>query len=521
MKIYPNDLKQKLEVVVEHAGHKLIFLANVFTRKSLCGSGFDVFEQINAYWAGLPMQRQDEIFEVYKDADAAFDIIDDTKVVYTILNNCIRRLLQLHPLDNLEFWLASNPTICVPDSVKELPPDPSENMFTKEKTYTRMDYFPLLTLSMFLRTVLPIWGQYIESIRKNSEMNRKEFIAMQLLNGTGILECVAMNRLRVYIDAAVNSDDIDYGKILDSFSSEDMGFLFLSLVCVKRLCLGDLRGIDNKTQLVATIFKFMAQKTFNQPESDVMLKKENLRDDAGGADSGKHSILETYRKRTELSLGEIAELEYALSDVVGIAQRLEPTLTEEEIQFSIQTAQSLKGTLITDAQTVLAGEMIKDQITPHALHYVSQQHIINLLGALEAVLWKWGYHYLALIITAHAIVDVEEVTVGNISSREQIDQSLIDQLKVYYPYEWSTIRKGDEIIQPHPVVLSIDHMVDYLTFHAYRATASEDRLQQVFGEIRRKITVFSDIKNILARLIISIEERHAQRSISSNQIQAV
>lgn len=520
MRIEVNPLKQKLEVVVEHNGKHIPFLANVFTRKALTDAGFDVFAEINEYWAGLPAQKQEKIFQIYAEADEAFELHGDSDMVFNILNKCVCDLVKLHPLDALEFWLSVNPSIVVPESVKEFPPDPTENTFPVEKTYTRRDYFPLLGLSMFLRTVLPIWGQYIESVRKASEKNREEFIAMQLLNNSGLLDCVAMNRLRVYINAAITSDSLDHGKVLDNFSSEDMGFLFLAQVCVKRLCLGDLRGTDSKTQLVATIFKYMAQKTFNQPDSGVTIKREKIREDSSGADTGKNSIFETYRKRAELSLGELAEMQFVLSDLVGIGQRLEPSLTEEEVYRSVTTAQRLSSGLITDVQAIIAGWMIKDQVPPQSIYYVPVQTVIGVLGVLEAVLWKWGYKYLAMVITSHAIVGVEEVTVGNISSREQIDPKLVERIKQYYPYVWSSSRRGVEQTLPHPVINSIDHVVDILTFHSFRATAAEERLKETFGDVRRKLPVFSDIKNLLAELIIDLETRLNQ-SKDSDQVAVI
>lgn len=511
MRIYENPYKQKIEVVIEHQGQKLAFLANVFGRKALCESSFDVFEQINEYWAAMPLQKQNQVFEVYQEVERAFDLIGDTDAVYTILNNCIKRLLELHPLSQLEFWLSVNPKIFVPETVKDLPPDPTENLFTSERTYTRKDYFPLLALSMFLRTVLPIWGQYIESIRRSSEMNRKEFIALQLLIGTGVLECEAMQRLRVYINASANPDDIDHARTLEGFSTEDVPFLFQALVTVRRICLADLRGVDNRTQIVATLFKFMAPKAFSQADSNITIKKEDKRNSAGGTDTGKHSILETYRKRTEISFSEVAEFEYAVEDYIGIAQRLEPTLTEDEINYSVDSILKYRNGPITDVQLVIASWMIKDQISPHALYYIENTGAdwptIKLLGALEAVLWKWGYRYLAALITAHAVVDVEEVTIGNISSREQLDPELVEQMRRYYPFEWRVVRKGIDTPQPHPNILAIDLIVDNLTFGAYRSTMHEDRLREVFGEVRRKVAVFSDIKNILARFLIELEAR--------------
>lgn len=515
MKLSIDLLKQKLECVVEHRDQKLRFLANTFGRV-VFEKDYDVFDHINRYWASLPMRLQDEIFSVYVEADAAFDLVADTGDVYRALNECVKRLVALHPLDRLQFWLTTDATIMVPDSVTDSPPNPLENMFTSEKTYTRHDYYLLITFSMFLRTMVPIWGQYIETVRKASETNRKEFIAMQLLNDTGLLTTPAVLRLRVYIDEtviktpssrneALGVDDLDHSKVLSGFSSEDISFLYLSLVCVKRLCLADLRGTDHKTQVVATIFKFLAQKTSNQPNNNITIKKENLRETSN--DTGKNSILETYRKRSEVSMDDIAELEVAVEDYYGVASRICPDIDINSLEASIASARQLYNKRLTDVQASIASWLIKDQISPKAVYLISKEHLCLLLGTIEAVLLHMGHTYLAAVVTSYAVVGQDEVTVGNISSREQISPNYVVEINKLFPFQWVNYRKGVVIEQPQRVTVAIDQIVDRLTFHAFRTTIDERVVRGLFGDTKRKLVIFSDVKNQLAKLVIDNENR--------------
>lgn len=502
MKLDINLFKPKIEVDIIHKEETLSYPANVFTRRPF-EQGYDVFEQINQYWASQPMEFQDRVFEVYKRVDAAFDGAMDSEELYIILNGCICDLVRLHPLDRLELWLKLNPGIIVPSSVKSELPDPTDNTKTLGKTYIVSDYYPLIALAMFLRTMVPIWGEYIASIRKASEINKKEFIAMQLLDGTGLLECPAMIRLRFYIDEVTgSSENIDWDMVMDGFSSEDMGFRMVSLVCILRLCLVDLTGSNSHTHAVAVVFKYLAQKVFNAPESRIVVKKESD-DESGHPD--KHSILESYRRRTEISLGDQAGFTYYFENSFSIAKRLEPSLTDDEIHQSMLTAQTIEAANIGDVQLTIAGWIIKDLITPHAPYYVSDPHPL-LLGALEAVLWKRGYKYLAAVLTSYAIIGNEEITIGNISSREQISPQLAEEIKFYYPFHWGTSKKTGAPIQPG-VLESIDHVVDDLVFNSWRMTMAEEKVTELFGERRRKLAIPSDIKNLLGSLIVDIEKR--------------
>ena len=248
MKITPgNSLNSQVQVIVSHGEDELYFMASVFTRKAF-HSGYDVFEQINAYWAKLPYATQTAIWTVYKGIYQMFEEALTGDELYEFLNKSIVDLMQLHPLDNLELFLAMEPTVRIPDIVVGEFVESIESSYTRDKTYDRKDYMRLIALALFMRTLIPIWGHYVFSIRRETGMGTKEYIAFQLLIKTGLLESEAMLKLENYIDNITKDRRTSLEKTMDAISSEDMGFILLALVCIRRLAACDLRGLDDKQQ---------------------------------------------------------------------------------------------------------------------------------------------------------------------------------------------------------------------------------------------------------------------------------
>ena len=50
-------------------------------------------------------------------------------------------------------------------------------------------------------------------------------------------------------------------------------------------------------------------------------------------------------------------------------------------------------------------------------------------------------------------------------------------------------------------------MVDTLIANAWRSTAAEDKVQRVFGEVKRKFPIVPNIKAEIVKLILEIEYR--------------
>lgn len=509
MHLSVDTLKSQLSVIVEHNGQQLEFSANVFTRKPFSLEDYDVFDHINRYWSGLSSSQQNLIFHVYSEVNRAFDEIQSTDELYAFLNEKIRELAYYHPLEKLELWLAMDPTISIPvecSAVEFIHSPDSGN--TREKSYIRKDYMELTAFSLFLRTLVPIWGEYINSTRKSTGVEHKEYAALQLLVGTGLFESSAFQKLQIYIDTQTKERQKDFEKIITGVSSEDMCFLLLSLVCVRRLCLADLRG-DPKTNVVKVVYKFLSQRVMNRSEADSIVQEKKFKDGPEGSDFNKRSQMESYKKRTEISLAEKSMLKYAFEDVYGIAERFAPGISKQDVNGSIETASVLMRNGILDCQLAIMSWVFKNHLSPRAAGYNSPDVMARALGVLEAVLWYRGYHYLAVLVTSHAIVGQEEMFVAPVDSRGQIPETVQSEIYRLYPHIWSNQKRNKQarIDEPHPVLHAIDLAVDELVSNAWRSTASEDKIKHLFGGVKRKFPIQPTIKTELAKLVVDVETK--------------
>jgi hypothetical protein len=508
MKMYAAIQSAKPEVHIEHAGRVIAFSASVFTRRSFEGT-FDVFENINRFWGKLPYKQQQEIFDVYDQVYIGIDQIRKSKDLHEFLNEQVKAVIKHHPLDRLEDFLALETSIHIPTTCKEEYFDDVNDNNTRDKTYTAKDYKRLLAFALFLRTLIPIWGEYISSTRKDTGMEYKEYVALQLLTGTGILESEAARKLQVYIDQITREKHYNLEKILNGVSSEDMGFLLFALVCVRKLCVGDLRAEDDKSHLVALVYKYLYQKVFNPSEAGSMVQEKRFTEAGSSSDQKKRSIMESYKKRTELSKGEVQEFEFAMSDLYGTAFRLAPTITKEEVDSALESAHEYRHERLGKPQLDLMAWTFKTVFSPRSLQYVSKNANFRQLAVLEAVLWNWGHKYLSILATSHMVIGRDEIHITSIDSRGQISIDLQAEIFKYYPYTWSSFKRSTQATtqETHPVLQDIDLMVDEFAKNSWRSTARESKLIEVFGDTRRRLPIFSTIKNDLARLIVDVENR--------------
>lgn len=505
--------KVKPEVVVIHNDSKLEFSVNSFSRKPF-QRDFDVFAEINRYWSTMPASQQERVFDIYKSVYDGFDQILSKDDLYDHLQRCIKDLIQIHPLDRLESWLARDPSMQIPPDMEPSFEENIDSNKSREKTYLAYDYVKLRGLSMFLRCLVPIWGEYINSVRKDTK-DLKEYEALRLLEGTCILECEAVKKLTVYIDGITSMKKKDSAKILSGVSTEDTPYLLLSLVLIRTVCTEDLRGLStgerSDTHLVKKVFKFLLQRLHNASESDNSIRIKPTDRSSNETLTARRSILESYRKRTEISMGDVAELEKACSQVEHIAEALAPGIEMQEVHLSIQSARVLNGERISDPQKALLSWVMKSQLSPRGILYPERRLIVDLLGTLEAVLWHRGFRYLACLVTCHPIVGREEMVISPVDSRGQIPPDLKEEILRFYPYVFSFSRRKNEpgTPEPHPVLNDIDLVVDSLLSNSWRSTAREERIRSVFGEMQRKFPIRPDIKTDLARLILDIENRQS------------
>lgn len=498
---------QMPEVRIEHNGETISFLVSVFGREYF--TKCEVFEQINQYWESLPSHIQTSIFNTYKEIHLCFDAIFNKNELNEFLSIKIKQLSDYHKLEYVEDWITFKSNIIIPDFNAEYVHD-IDNNTSREKTYTKSDYIKLVTLALVLRFMVPIWGEYIYHTRKETGTSFKEFYAFDLLKKTELRTSVHMEKLRTYIEHIVADDKNDPNNILNGIPSEDYGYWLLSQLVIRRLCIGEINGLNSDSNLITLCYKYIKQKLRNNDSdhSSIVKPKEiNSRAGTEGDSADKISTLERYKIITDISLGEIIELEYIVRDAVSVCKKITYQVNEEQIYRSLNTSNILLTHRLLDFQINLLRWVFKPVISARGISHLSKNTIVKLLGCLEAVLWAKDYKYLAILCTTHSIFSEQELWVSAAETKTKIPKELIDEIERIYPFSSVSNNSTRNNKVTNFVVKAIDNIVNNMSLYNLKATASDEMLMEVFGSTNRKITIKPDIKIELAKLVIKIGER--------------
>lgn len=490
-----------LQMWMEHGDQKCGFNMSMYKRLYFADEK-ETFAFINAYWAQLPLEKQDRIYAIYASISEDFDDLVSNNVVRERLLEKVPKLLELHNVEEIEHWVRFNSGINIPTSFNETYVENVDKNTTPDKTYTRGEYISLVALSIALRTMVPIWGAYIRSIRSEVGNDFKEQSAFALILKTAVYYCKPMQKLAEYIRAQTVNAEFNASNTLNFISREDYPHWLLALVCVKRLCIGDIRSREPNAHLVSLVYNMISQRAmYGETDFSNMIRSKKA-DEYGPDGESKVSNLERFKTTASISLGQIGEMEYAMKDIVKASIKVCPEidlqLLERSLETCLATVQPLR------PQIVLLAWVFSPVISPRGIDYLPPAMVTSILGAVEAILWTRGHRYLALLSTAYAIIDDSVHRVAHASSRMRPTEDLTEQVDKYFPYKQMQVGKTGVVTEIQPINDTVDKMASNLGKYTWRATAHESMIQEELGTTARRIPMIPDIKGEITRLIVDI-----------------
>lgn len=507
-----SDLINPPELSIIFKGETLNFNVGSFMRKSFIK--FDVFDEINQYWATLSTESKADLFGRFKKVKTAFDDSWDSNQLSVGLNNAVVELMDFYNLDDAEYWMTYKSNVIFPAGQETEYKVDIDKRGNREKTYIKSDYRKLAVVSLLFRTMIPVWGEYIARTRHESGTVFKEYYAFQLLNGSKIMECEAMDKLRLYIAQVVGPDAFNINTVMGGISSEDFPIWMLGLVSVRRLCIGDLRGVEQQSNLVTFIWAFITQKVASPENNTATAMKDKSLTNTGGDAENKLSMLERFKITQTISIGEIGEINHAVSNYKDIAFKLSPTMTTELFNECIASAHVLNSKRLLDPQMTIARWVMSPVISARGLMYLPKETIVNCLGLCQAVLLSKGHYYLGLMVTAHASVNENEISLSGVDTRARIPKEMADEIARYYPYAKMSGNRKTQLKVTNMAVQSIDLLVNDLSSVDWIMTASPKHIALYFGQNQTKrIPVTHEIKIEIAKLILEIAKEKSQRRL--------
>ncbi len=491
------------EVTIEHKGNAVAFSVSVFGRK-VFQEEYDAFEELNGYWAELDDDVQDKVYQCYSNIHNMLSNIVFQDNLTEDMATEIATLYRYHNFDDLRNYVGFKSNIRIPNNI---PVDYVKNVdinTTRNKTYIKNDYAQLMTLSLMLRPMLPIWGEHIANTRRDSGTHFKEFNAFKLLRYTNIAELEPMTKLHAYIESILGNK-FRPDSILMGISSEDYTNWLLCNLCVRKLSLCDLRGIDDEYNAISYLHRYINQKSENRDNNYENLYKEKKFDDSMSDGTSKISILETYKIKANISPGEIVELEHSISDLHNVAKRLVYTVDPVSLDQTLNAVEVINTSIMGEVKLQLLAYVFKDIISTKAMFYFNKITIAKMMCVAEEVLWEKGHKYLALLVSAYEHKENSDLTINPVDTRSKIDKDLLEKVVKFYPYTKTTNPKGKtKKTSVNMAVVAIDLLTDELSRYKWVITARQERVAEVFGSNTTRCPIVPDIKNHLARLIVEI-----------------
>lgn len=506
MRIEPNITLDVSKVIVSHGGETIDFSVSTFSKATF--SKIDIFEQINLYWQTLPEQHQKEIFDIYKQiSDDFIDVtIGSNQSLSSILSNRVKQLIDLHDLSNIEKWLVVDYQLKVPDNCTNEYVESIETNTSRDKTYTYKDYTKLMSLSVLLRAMIPIWGEYIYLVGKEFGTGHKIFQAFRLLFKSNIMECQAMSKLATYVRITSSSDKDKLYSILEGISSEDFDIVLLGLVVIRRLCIADIKNLKESINPITFIYMYITSKIKSDEDgSGIMDKKLPEGREFGGTDE-KISSIEIYRIKGDISPGDEAQLEFSVRDSYSIALKLCSIMDKDFLNKSIQTSRVLIDKVLTKPQINILKWVFYPVISTKGIDYLSKETIVRLIGILEAVLWFRGFNYLAVLSSSYSSRG-EIMRVSPMDKISRLNGALIEEINKPYPFtKIKPSRKNEPVVENYCIKAVENTSGDFIG-NNWVPTARSELLEQIQGASPKILPIKSDIKNEVARLVIEIGNR--------------
>lgn len=467
-----------------------------------------IFSQFNQYLETLPDPIQAQIFDVYHQTHAHANSIVNLDRLHEKLNPLIVQYYQLLDIDRLRQWMYLHIELFyIPEDLKV---DYHEDMGPRGSTYTREQYKGLIFLALLFQGMMPIFGEYIRMRRNDLNSDMREYIAMSLLRGTGILQIPEIDRLREY--ANTNSE---YGKLSATALHGGLGAVelpewLLALIVVRRLAVAEVGPFG--VNLCSDIFKFLKNRLVS------LDKKKHVVRDKHHSKSKKHeedntSLAEDYKIKQEvpdsdpiLCRNYVRELPYEA------ALSIDSTVSIELVKACLVHVRKIP-LEIRDHHVRLCALLMDAVMSPRVLRCLYEQEMRNVIGICQAILYHQGHHYFAHILTANFDNNDEVMT---LTAPSRLSKASSEMLMPQYPNYQTRNPKRDRDKMENEAVKFIDLVVKDLErfrwiYQSPQFMFDDHPNQDLNGHVLR---VPTSIRNQLAKLITQINQAKETRYAS-------
>lgn len=527
---------------ISHGGKSTLWDVVSYSKSSDRRSPMDtelIFKEINEYWATLSQKEQTQYWDIFQKAREALDTQLNHSVLSKTLTELCSKLYELVDLEKLQHWVVFRSGIKIPSDLKESFEDLSSDGISyphrREKTYLRHEYIELVVLTVALRMMVPIWGEFIKTARKDIGATSKEIEAFRLLFESKLHTVPAMLRLQEYIHTTVSAlqgADVNAASILNGMGLVEFSDWITALTVVRRLSMCQISASDtDNSNLVTNVYQYVKlnvrgsyKKHSKKFGGKVTLRK--LTDI--GDDKQNKTVAEVYKIKQEVPDGikVLMQTYFKRPDVVllRLLGYLEPGQVEpvkpipddliQKLQLCLQWISHIEEFELYPHQITLAQWVLSPILSPKAIHLLTYDALLSAIAVTQAALWERGFFDLAALMTARAFENEEDVMVGASETRGRIPKELMEDLLKYWPHtQPSKSRQGFR--SSNVAARAIDTLCEQLSQCDWILYCPHELLQPLSGRaVGRRMSIPSDIRWTLSQLLIAIATATGEQKTS-------
>jgi hypothetical protein len=503
----------KNETHIRNDTETLVFATNVYERTKL-EKNENVYSEINRFLQTLPDEQQVQLFNVYKRILAQLRHSSDFNILTDSITALVTELYNLIDIQRLESWVYGFNKINYPTSVaatvgQDLNPD---------KTYIRSDYDALVILTIALRFMLPVWGEYQTITLPEVKGKWKEYVAARLLTNTSLINHRSVQRLSIFIETHIPSTAKKEAAIIAGLGTEEVPEWLLSGALVKRLAVAD---IHDEGGLIRNVFGYVNNYIKEMDQYWGGLRPKNA--EGGDEDSSDFSIIEKYRGKKLRSEGDgRAAVVYVtlhsgrdgvplLLDPMRLAKQIDPSVNEDIVRACYLTnMNSAPQTSVQEWQVILAQLIFyRTSMSPKSIAGLNKQQLVDyVFVASQALLLHWNFVELALLIKAVPLVIADESVMLHMSQLDRIAAKTMDPLDKTYPYKLNTTKAATNNRQANPAYVGIGALTQQMNKSHWSRNVSEELKPFLNYQIENLVGPISDTtQEDLAQLAIRLNSR--------------
>lgn len=533
------------EVSLHHKKDVLRFATPLFSKVKLANVD-GVFGDFNAFLKGLSPKTHDVVWDYYRtiheilvDPNDMKDPGSESVATNTFLiQENIRRITECFRMDDLKAFLLTKTNLFIPadtldhiDQSKGRYPDP-------DQTYLKNDYINLATLSLALRPLIPIWGEFLnqgglglgddlyKELEAYSLIANTELLTWpnhQQVKADGYFEPGAKDKLERYIEIRVaNPNGKGLGKagnadamkmfLWKGVPSSEVAIRLLAMVFLRRLTIIPLTDHRVGANIIANVHNYVKTKLTPQDMgADRIEAKKSEDSNISEEDSDNTGVLEEYKIKQKAAEGDIVLHEVYSKDMVGMATHIDPTINLKLLEQCIKTMGRADEVRVNEHQILLAQWVMAKAFPARAFRYIHKPATLRLLTTTQALLWHWGFFDLACLMLVKR-VDMEQggIVMGLTEGTQPLvryNRDRQDEMVTYFPHQYPVSGRNPDPKQGNVAVIGAQELTKLIFSGTWEYLGPQALYREANQpEGRRLLTVPLDIKNNISEMIIKLAE---------------